>query len=122
MLVSNTTRRVEIPHEEGEWMEVKKLSWRQLEKASDIATDESFDRLKKMGGDIIAAFSKREAEEKQDPTTKYDRASILQMGIVKWSYDAEVKPENIDLLDEETAEWAFQEILKPKTEEEAKNA
>jgi len=80
--------------------------------------------MKKMGGDIINALQEVGREQKQDPAAKYDKGTVLGWGIVKWSYDAEVSKENIDALDEKTADWAFREILslnEPRTEDEQKN-
>ena len=125
MLVSEITRRADIPHEPDQWMELKRLSWRQLEVAGEVQTDSMLKKLKTMGGDLVKALKEVGKEQEQDPLTKYDRGVVLKAGIKKWSYDAEVTDKNIDSLDEETAEWAFREILslnRPRTEEEAKNA
>lgn len=128
MLITDVTKKVEIPHEPGEFMVFRKLSWRQLELAANVASDESLKRVKKIGSDVLTALRKlwreQESEFARDPATKYDRGIVLEAGIVEWSYDAEVNKKNIDSLDEETADWAFREILslgKPKTEEERKN-
>jgi len=104
--------KVDIPHEPGEWFEIKKLSWRQLELASDVQSEEATKRLKKMGGDIVGAMQrvKTEQVEQQDPKFTYDRGFVLQAGLVGWSYDAELNKANIELLDEETARWAFYQI------------
>jgi len=122
-LVTDTVRRIQIPHEEGEWMEIKRLSWRQLEMAAEIQSDSMLKKLKAMGGDLVKALQQAGKQQEQDPATKYDRGAVLKSGIVRWSYDADIE-ENIDALDEETADWAFQEILnlnQPRTEEERKN-
>ena len=77
-----------------------------------------------MGGDILKAISENVKDQDQKPEAKYDRFQILKMGISKWSYEAEVTTNNIESLDEETATWAFKEILsfnEPRTEEETKN-
>lgn len=124
-LVTNITKRVDIPHEEGEWMEFKKLSWRQLETASEVSTNALFDRMKKLGGDLLAALRDLDAKQEQSSQAKYDRATVLRAGIANWSYDAKVNPDTVESLDEETAVWAFNEILslnKPRPEEERKNA
>lgn len=124
-LVTNVIKRVDIPHEENEWMELRKLSWKQREKASDVSSDAILSRMKQMGGDIIKAFRETTQEQEADPSKGYDRATILYMGIARWSYDAKIDHGTIDDLDEETAAWAFKEILdmnKPRTEEETKNA
>jgi len=123
-IITNATRRVPVPHEPSEWMELKRLSWRQLERAEEVQSDNLLPRMKKMGGDIINALQEVGREQKQDPAAKYDKGTVLGWGIVKWSYDAEVSKENIDALDEKTADWAFREILslnEPRTEDEQKN-
>lgn len=123
-LVTNITKRVDIPHEPDQWMEFKKLNWKQLEHASDISTDASMVKMKQIGGDLLKVFTESVKEQQADPSKKYDRDYILQKGISKWSYDAEVKPDNISDLDEETAAWAFKEIISlnlPRTEDEVKN-
>lgn len=123
-LVTDIVRRVDIPHETGEWMELKRLSWRQLEKAEEIQSDSLLPKMKKMGGDIINALQEVGKKQEQDLTAKYDKGAVLGWGIVSWSYDAEVNEGNIDALDEKTANWAFREILslnEPRTEEEQKN-
>lgn len=124
-LINDKTRKVDIPHESGEWMEVKKLSWRQLEVARDIMTDNTVAKFRKMGGEMVKAFTNEKARQETDPRTQYDRGFVLEAGISRWSYDAEVNKANIEKLDEETAIWAFEEILNlnnPLTDEERKNA
>lgn len=123
-LVSKITKKVDIPHEHGEWIEFRKLSWKQLEKASDIASEASLDRIRKLGGDMVSALRKIADDQDSQPEAKYDQGMILKMGIVSWSYDAEVSPETIEQLDSQTAEWAMNQILllnEPKTEDEIKN-
>lgn len=127
MLVTNQSKRVEIPHEKDEWMELKKLSWRQMEVAEDIQTDILLKRMKSMGADMVKALRDAvgKGKEEQDPFKRYDKSTVLDIGIVKWSYEAEITKENIEALDENTADWAFKEILslnKTRTDEEAKNA
>ncbi len=124
-LVTGITKQVEIPHEKDEWMVFQKLSGTQLEKAKEAAMDAMMGRMKKLGGDVLKALRDLDAKHEQQPSeTQYDRTTVLRAGIAKWSYDAKVNPDNIDALDEETAAWAFKEILslnKPRTEEERKN-
>ena len=123
-IVKGITKRAEIPHEPGEWMELRRLSWRQLEQASDAQSDAALQRIKKLGGDLIGALRGLAGDQEQNPAAKYDRAVVLKSGIVNWSYNVPVTPENIDDLDKETADWAVEEILgmhAPRTEEERKN-
>lgn len=124
-LVTNIIHRAEIPHEPGEWMDLARLSWRQQELATNIASQEGLKRLKALGGDLLKAMRDFGKEQEQKIEAKFDRGFVLEAGIVNWSYDAKVNKENIDALDEQTADWAFREILQlniPRTEDEQKNA
>lgn len=126
MIVKNITKKVDIPHEPNEWMIFRRLSWRQLEHASDVSSETSFMRIRKMGVDMAAALrdSISKDVEKYQQTQSYDRAEVLNAGIVGWSYDVDICPDNIDQLDQATAEWAFNEILSLNSTSEAvvKNA
>ena len=127
-IVTGLTKKVDIPHEEGQWMIFRQLSWRQREKASDAKTDSVLARVKSMGTELMREL--RGAEDRvdvkkalADPAASYDRSLVLQYGIVDWSYKEKL-PKAVDELDEITAAWAAGEILafsSPASEEEAKN-
>jgi len=124
-LVTEVTKRIDIPHEDGEWLEVRRLSWRELETADNAASEASTERIKRMGGDIIKAVMSLRDKEREEQATGYDKLTVLRLGLIGWSYDVKLSPESIDLLDEETAEFAYREILalsNPRTEEASKNA
>ena len=123
-LVTGVTKQVEIPHEPNEWMVLRKLSWKQLEAASDVKTAAQLEQMKRLGGDLISAMQKAAGDRQQAPGDAYDRAVVLAGGIVQWSYEPAVSGETIYQLDEETAAWAFREILglnAPRTDDERLN-
>ena len=124
-LTTSFSKRVEIPHEPGEWMEVKRLSWRQEDMAKEIKAENLLKQMKAMGPDMVASVRKtaRGQEAPKDRKADLDQLFVLQAGIISWSYDEEVSQETIERLDSETADWAFNEILKAneKTKEEVKN-
>jgi len=127
-IVTGLTKKVDIPHEEGQWIIIRQLSWRQREKASDSKTDSVLARVKSMGVDLMHELrgAEKRADVKAalaDPAASYDRSLVLQFGIVDWSY-GKFAPEIVDDLDEITAAWAVEQILAfsgPASEEEAKN-
>jgi hypothetical protein len=123
MIVTNVTKKVDIPHEPGEWMIIKRLSWKQLDEASTVSSMASFERISKLGPDMAATLSKF-ASGAPSSDAAYDRATVLNQGIAKWSYSDEINPDNIDALDDVTANWAFREIvaMNQPTEQEVKNA
>ena len=120
MLVRSATKRLEIPHEPGEFMTIRRLSWSQLDLASETASLANFDRISRMGPEMVAAL-RQTAEGEADEIGMYDKATVLHLGITEWSYDATVTPDNIDMLDQQTAEWAFREILKLNSDTDSKN-
>jgi hypothetical protein len=143
MLTIGITDRRDIPHEPGEWIEIRKLSWKQLADARKVRQEVVFSSVRAMGGEVINALPKRCGqcgEEKHegacpppeqrtdasaaDPTNEYDRGTLLHTGIVAWSYDKPANVGNIDELDDVTAAWATAEIVAYNTvpsEEERKN-
>lgn len=125
-IVSGQTKRLEIPHESGESVVIRQLSWRQREEASDVQTDKALRRMKNVGPELLREFQKagERPAANADPANTYDRATVLQSGIVSWSYSDKPKSEEIDGLDEVTVDWLFREIIAfsgPPMEEERKN-
>ena len=122
-----------IPHEQGEWIKFRRLSWTQLDEARkakgrkvmrNIASDpeavkllaevQNINSASPAAPDPAAALT-----VPPDPLSDYDQEMLLRLGIVEWSYDEPVSPEAIGDLDEETAEWAARKLLpKPKTTDE----
>jgi hypothetical protein len=110
-IVSKISKRIEVPEEPGQWIEIRMLSWLTLDKARK-------ERMKELMGmrdlfvllkDVTAngaAESVKAAE--QDPLQSFDQLTLLRSGIVSWSYGEGVAPEE---LEEKTAKWAALEIL-----------
>lgn len=111
-LVVGMTNRVNIPHEPGEWMQFRRLSWRTLQEASDRRTDDVITRFADIGGDMLSSLgAQRTVDNVQDDANSHDWVTVLRAGIVAWSYTDNVTAASIDDLDSETAEWAVREIL-----------
>lgn len=79
----NDTVRFEIPHEPGEWIELRRLPWGRLK--------------------TYASSGLSEAEV---------GSAMLVDAIAGWSYDAEVTPEHVDCLDPATATWVGGQLEK----------
>jgi hypothetical protein len=134
MLASKIKRHLPIPHEEGEWMELRAIGAKKLDEAADIRSRERIAALRAMGEEVLAAIGrmnsaeptggKDEPEPESDPLDGYDVDTLLRAGITAWSYGAKLTPANIDDLDATTRKWAATEILAlcRETEPERKNA
>lgn len=114
-LVRGQTLRLDIPHEPGEWVTIKKLPWGLLDGARETRTRAVIERAKVMGPELMASL--RDAGNREDvqqaladDVDEYDRGFLFDHGIAEWSYDAPIT-EASDL-DEVTADWLAREIVR----------
>ena len=132
MLIGTTAVRLEIPHEPGEWMDLRALPWRVLETArlaavahwqrtnAEMATAYGVELLKALRDIDLARLKAALAEEQQAAASNgagvgraFDLNTLLQKGIAGWSYSPDPPtPAQIDELDERTAGWAAAEIAR----------
>ena len=135
MLTSGITETLDTPHEPGQTITIRKLSWKQLNKARKARRKGVFSDVKDMGSEVLAALPSRCAkgcgDEKHkgacptvedrvdpaatDPTDEYDQDTLLHVGITAWSYEENATEANVDMLDEPTAKWVFAEVVRFNT-------
>ena len=133
MLVSKIVEKVDIPHEEGEWVELRQLSWTAMDEAVDAKQERDVGQVKRMGGDVFEAImrSAKPKEDKDEEKPKgrtgyeaYDPETLIRKSVVAWSYEGKVTLDKIRDLDSKTADWLAREVYernKPPTEDESKN-
>lgn len=117
MLIKKATLglRMDIPHEPGEWVSIRRLTRRELETAREVSGRKGREQIREMGVDLFAVLQEHQGpsgERKRDPFVDYDLDTILRAGVVGWSYDEPVTDETLSELDAVTAEWAGREILR----------
>jgi hypothetical protein len=138
MLVGQVLKRVDHPSEEGVWFEFRKLPWRKLEEARRATQIDGAGLVKAYGAALIKeiqtiaedgiddSMKAAVAAEKAARAQQYDTGVLLRAGIWKWSYSDKPTPDEIDELDDDTAQWARGEILAlsvtAKSEADRKNA
>lgn len=114
MLTSLIKKRLDIPNEEGSWVEIRMLSGKKLDEARAAKLQLIFEMARAMGtelGDRIAQQNRDTDDDEADPLAAFDVDTVLRGGIVSWSYKERVTPENIGDLDEATRNWAAKEIV-----------
>lgn len=127
MLTRGITQRIELPHEPGQWVEVRALSGLQLDTSRDARLLKAVHLAREMGPALQAPLADQETraaviEAARDPLNDYDRRALLHAGIIAWSYDAPVTLDNIDDLDDETMTVVARALLPPqRTEADRKN-
>lgn len=120
-MITRMTRKIELPHEPGQWVEIRPLSWRKLQDARDSRVRELAKQMQSLGRDVLDALPKGDrseapSAEQETPASllnAYSLGALLRAGIVAWSYDEPVSGETIDELDEQTAQLIARELVLP---------
>lgn len=117
--------KVQLPHEPGQWIEIKHLSATELQLCQKVRTDKALRELADQADihntlqSVLNAGPDR-AERKPtraDIHAQYDMATVLHLAVKGWSYQYPVNDENIDDLDRVTVEMLLDTLL-PGTESE----
>jgi len=137
MLVSQEPIRINIPHEENQWVEVLKLPWIKLRAARRENEKENRAIAREFGAEFVKALASTDDSDKAEKRARnliksqqynesnFDTHILLKAGLVGWSYEPEVSEETLNQLDEHTVTWIKQEIIdltKPPTEEQEKKS
>lgn len=128
---SAVTKELEIPNSGGKSITIRKLGFKQLERARDAVVERAGRQLAAMGG--AEAFGKISTaadqagvqEEAPDPAKKYDQFQLIVMGVVRWPDGLKPSAQALEGLDAEFADWLAREIYelsRPLTAVERKNA
>ncbi len=130
MLTGNRTRRVDIPDEEGQWVELRELSGRQLRKIKKVKFKDTIQDSREMGGELMAAIAGVKQEDlkasAKDALAEYDMDELLEAGIVVWSYvdddgnPVAVNSDNIGQLDQKTEKFIAMQLVGAEEEEDQK--
>ena len=122
MLTNTVTRRLDIPHEPGQWIEIRMLSWKQLDDAREVRFKKVMDRLDGVDTSILPDVDNDDKGDDADEDAPYDRLTIFNAAVWEWTYEDEVSDTTLQNLDDVTAEWLEEEILALSTrKEEEKN-
>lgn len=98
-LCSLTTRRLDVPGEPDQWIEVRPMSAKRI---NTLALESK----------RLAREAKAANEDDTDAEQNLYAALILRQAIVAWSYPVEVNDENVDDLELRTMIWLSGEIGK----------
>lgn len=111
-LSSKFTKTLDLPHEPGTTITIRKLSHHHLMMAIDGRVDRAVDKAARLG-ETIKHLPDRDpnAPADDDLANKYDLLTVLRFGITGWSYPEPCDDEHKADLDEDTADFLFDEII-----------
>lgn len=122
----------------GATVTIKKLGWKARELAEQVQAQRQLQSLASVGAGIVdlqkamrAAMDEAGGEQgvraavAANPMLRYDKATLLEKGIVSWTLEnVRVTPETIAELEPVDADQianAIHELFRPRTEDEQKN-
>jgi len=109
-LVGRETERVEVPHEPGQWVELRALSGAELDQAERRNTRRVLEMVQ--GMDLVGITAPaQEADERERRQASYDPETLIKHAVVAWSYEQPCDDEHKTLLDAPTRTWLAEAIL-----------
>ena len=129
MLTATIKVKLNVPGEDGQWIEIRKLPWRKLREASEVQQDKAYALVKVLGKEGLDAVKDvtpaQIAALQKNPVAQYDAGVLVRGAIVAWSYSAHPTPAEIEDLDAALVEWLVGEIVHlatpPRVEADVKN-
>lgn len=128
-LVSGIKKRVDFPHEPGQWAEIRKLSWRLLDAAREKKSKAVIRDFAEYPPELLqsrindAGGEQAIRDREKDPLAEYDHDYLLEKALEAWSYDAPVS--EYGDLDEDTKAFLIEQIVafnaKQRTEAERRD-
>ena len=112
-LVGKTERR-DIPGEDGEWMEFRKLTGGELDQAEEVQTQRSLAMVKGLDPAAMSAIRTDPGVPVvavPDPAAAYDKDTLVQYGVMAWSYAEACDDEAKKRLEAATRDWAASVVV-----------
>ena len=117
-LMHKVTKRVDLPDEPGQWIEMRMPSLAILERAQRARQREALAMFIEFDLSRVQGLSRPETE-RQD-AEDYDWQSLLISCIIAWSYTESLTPENIAELDAATVKLLVATLLPAESKEDQK--
>lgn len=122
-LIENTKHKLQIPHEQTEenggphWVEIRKLSGAEMDKAKDAQMDKLLERADQIGALQGKAPEQTDAEKNSIEARRqvYEPGTLIQAALVAWSYPVDIGPDPQAQIDGMTRDWLWNTIVEENT-------
>jgi hypothetical protein len=111
MALTRDTQKTIPILDEGASATIRKLSFRQLEAAQAEKRKAAIETIAALGDALDKLPSGGDDGAPAGRAATYDRFTVLVAGIVGWGYTEPLSPEAIGDLDEDSAQYLFDEIM-----------
>src|SRR3990172_3763398 len=104
----------DTPGEPGEWIDFRKLTGGELDEAEAVQTHRSLSMVKGLDSAAMSAIRTDPGVPVvavPDPASSYDKDTLVQYGVVAWSYSEPCDAEHKRLLEAATRDWAASAIV-----------
>ena len=108
MLIGTNTRKIDLPHEEGQWIEVQDLPRKVIEESKRLKMTALMDAF---AGNMDAFMGQTIDRDVRVTVESYDIDYILEFAVKGWSYDDDFSVKAIAQLDQKTAEYVVNDLL-----------
>jgi len=111
MLTGSDKKRLNLPHEPGEYVDIQTPPHGAFDVAAEIKSRKAMEQAAQLPPAILQGSMEAARTSERDPLETYDKATLIEAAVVGWSYDEQVTPESIARLDLQTADLVFKEIV-----------
>lgn len=122
MFVTRKRKEIEINGGEangGVTVEIQAVTSKVLKKASTKAQLDNMEQFRELGGakmlDELKAMSPDDVEREKraiDPLTGFDRQTLLQAGVIRWTAEEALTPDNLAVLEADVEDTLAREVLR----------
>lgn len=114
---SAVTKTLDIPDGDGEQISIRKLGWKELERAATLMQKASAELLVSLGGVAVLREMQALGGEQAvrdaragDPILGYDRLELIATGVVRWPDGLQPTRAQLEQLEPVFAEWLSRQI------------
>ncbi len=111
MLTGSDRKRLDLPHEPGEYVELQTPPHGAFDTAAEIKSRKAIEQAAALPAAILQGSMETARASERDPLEMYDKATLIEAAVTGWSYDEPVTPEAVARLDLKTAEIIFKDII-----------
>lgn len=106
MAIVGRVETLDIPHELGQTMQFRRLTGFEMDQAEERTTQSAMKVIAGIDPAVMAAWAGQGRTEGRQRQSRFDKETLVQFGVIGWSYAEPCTDENKAKLDAWTRDWA----------------